>query len=998
MIRKNNKKVIPYNNDYEPVKVVQDNEVIFNYEKKTASGKEVYIISEYKPKPLLKINGDESQIIKDVNVESVNGIGLKYNQLVDKSKMTSTRTTKGITITNNSDGSFTLNGTATSDIRNEYVYSGIKSNLPLGVSRYFYLSNCSGNGWYLGAIGDNYSGAFIEMNGSIKRMSYGFQYIALFVNSGTTINNVKITLQIADLTDMFGAGNEPTTLEQFYATIQGKKYKSYVEYGYHILGACEYLSNQMIKNGDFSQGLGYWEYKPSNVNAIAINNRVEITALKDVSGDDGYIMTRNTLSSSDNNKMILLSFDAEVIEWNGNENSDFAFGYQGSGAGTTYFSHEESLSKKKYSVLIKASASSYKLNSYFQVYNGKTGMKWAFGNIVLHILDDINCQDLTLDQLKSQRPDLFVPQPYHTTEKRIGVIFNDGSVDRLDIKKVKLKDLNFVKFGSTNNFYVDIPDMPLNTVVLSNKYSYSTSLSGDKIIWNQNYAYSSHNLVLVDRSYDNATDLKNSFTDDDYVEYQLANPQPLYAVNDIKDEYKTNGVVNRKFGVVDLGSLNVSYATDSNTPRFLVYFPSDCKQITDKSVTPNIIAPIYKTYSDNDGWRKKENMSIYQGIANYWTIFNNSFTDATAFKTAMSGVYLIYELTTPTTELREPIAEDKVLPIVNEPYTQSVEQTPSPSYPREIEHTSKFKWNDLELPLDLYNGDKIIASRKVGKNIASGKEEGSYDIYSTTLKKINNVNIERSTNLIKVKPNTTYTFSKSNSGIFDIWILGIRSDGITYITDGSYHSTLKMMTGRNAQLVNYFRFTTSPTTEYIVWYSTHQQNDDRKLTDIQIEEGSTVTSYEPYLKNKVWQHQANATYVFTGQESWTGLGSEHNNNFYNATILSNAKFEHDIYVICDILKGQVSGGADGNYKNSIWLQSNSQYTRLYINIAQDNVDVDLINRILKDHKVIYPLATPQWIDLTDSLGALLNDLTPNATQEFSVDNGTLQVDYYKAKE
>ena len=42
--------------------------------------------------------------------------------------------------------------------------------------------------------------------------------------AGTVFNNVKIAVMVMDLTQMFGAGNEPTTPEEFWSYFDHKLY------------------------------------------------------------------------------------------------------------------------------------------------------------------------------------------------------------------------------------------------------------------------------------------------------------------------------------------------------------------------------------------------------------------------------------------------------------------------------------------------------------------------------------------------------------------------------------------------------------------------------------------------------------------------------------------------------------------------------------------------------------------------------------------------------
>lgn len=135
-------------------------------------------------------------------------------QLLDKSIYPVTTTNKGITITNNGDGSVTLNGTATSD--GEF-YSLQYINLING-HKYFICDNQGGSFanvvFTLDALGSagNREGNIYTYNitsGPLRRNAY------FYVVTGTVISNKVYKPQIFDLTEMFGAGHEPTTVAEF---------------------------------------------------------------------------------------------------------------------------------------------------------------------------------------------------------------------------------------------------------------------------------------------------------------------------------------------------------------------------------------------------------------------------------------------------------------------------------------------------------------------------------------------------------------------------------------------------------------------------------------------------------------------------------------------------------------------------------------------------------------------------------------------------------------
>lgn len=136
-------------------------------------------------------------------------------QLLDKSTYSATQTIKGVTFTNNGDGTITANGTSTSDTYSSFRVNtaddvpAIKGHIycvlgcPSGGSSKTYDCNTS---W-----GTDRGNGNIELkNGDIGTGNY---YIRIF--AGYTANNLVFKPQVLDLTEMFGAGNEPTTVAEF---------------------------------------------------------------------------------------------------------------------------------------------------------------------------------------------------------------------------------------------------------------------------------------------------------------------------------------------------------------------------------------------------------------------------------------------------------------------------------------------------------------------------------------------------------------------------------------------------------------------------------------------------------------------------------------------------------------------------------------------------------------------------------------------------------------
>lgn len=130
-------------------------------------------------------------------------------QLLDKSKYPATQTINGVTFTNNGDGSYAVSGRSTDD----FSYLNLINNFKLKKD-HIYLNG-----------GNNISycyveTAFIDANinshwvDRYKADSNSTVRVGL-IRLGSAEDIVTLFPQFFDLTEMYGAGNEPTTVEQF---------------------------------------------------------------------------------------------------------------------------------------------------------------------------------------------------------------------------------------------------------------------------------------------------------------------------------------------------------------------------------------------------------------------------------------------------------------------------------------------------------------------------------------------------------------------------------------------------------------------------------------------------------------------------------------------------------------------------------------------------------------------------------------------------------------
>ena len=133
------------------------------------------------------------------------------------------------------------------------------------------------------------------------------------------------------------------------------------------------------------------------------------------------------------------------------------------------------------------------------------------------------------------------------------------------------------------------------------------------------------------------------------------------------DIYSHVGKVDRKYGVVDLGTL--TWRSVDSAGNTFVYATLPNGEIHASSIvtgTGNGIASsklviIKKAYNElADGYAIVNANFINNTTPSIVTPLG-SYADANAFKTAMSGVYLIYELATPTEETAEPFASPQAV-------------------------------------------------------------------------------------------------------------------------------------------------------------------------------------------------------------------------------------------------------------------------------------------------------------------------------------------------
>lgn len=154
---------------------------------------------------------------KMANVKSIGGKTIVWNQLNLNDKNSITR--DGISFTNNKDGSWTITGTCSTS-------NGGSANVLI----YKFADKfVSGHKYLVKAdkyFDENYGFAINGATFPLKKaviIDYAFNSV-ISVKDKVTVDNVTMRMNIFDITQMFGAGNEPSTPKEFEAMFPADYY------------------------------------------------------------------------------------------------------------------------------------------------------------------------------------------------------------------------------------------------------------------------------------------------------------------------------------------------------------------------------------------------------------------------------------------------------------------------------------------------------------------------------------------------------------------------------------------------------------------------------------------------------------------------------------------------------------------------------------------------------------------------------------------------------
>lgn len=191
------------------------------------------------------------------------------------------------------------------------------------------------------------------------------------------------------------------------------------------------------------------------------------------------------------------------------------------------------------------------------------------------------------------------------------------------------------------------------------------------------------------------------------------------------DVYSASGQGIRKYNIVDLGTLTWAY--QASNQQFYSSEIADGPSSWDYNV-------VCSKYVQSIGTGTQDYTPHVRGVTGKRVyIVDPAYTDAATFKSAMSGVYLVYELATPTTETLDPYSEEQYC----SPY--GTEEWVGSDIP--VGHVTEYASNDndkLKTLMGSFGGDGLYLVRQENGVTAlvpipdpSSKADGTYSLKAT---------------------------------------------------------------------------------------------------------------------------------------------------------------------------------------------------------------------------------------------------------------------------
>lgn len=448
------------------------------------------------------------------------------------------------------------------------------------------------------------------------------------------------------------------------------------------------------------------------------------------------------------------------------------------------------------------------------------------------------------------------------------------------------------------------------------------------------------------------------------------------------DTYNYDGSVERRYGIVDLGTLEWRTAS-LNRMRAVV------PNATTASHSVNMITSKYVAkaeVAEGNAW-------IYNGFI---YIVDSSYSDAATFKTAMSGVYLVYELATPTTENADPYTSPQAvfsggteefidtrevpIPVGNK--TRYMRIVPIEGHDEVTVHTSSN---------NLVNEDTVF-----GDNGGVKQPNGSWYIadQSTLRNKVFFYN-----NGYEGQFTVTWIHKDTGSANWGTYPIVVYTDGLVEtisMTKSTNAFRTETLVTRADKVVDHFEFT----------YASNNAG----YYYLQLELGSTATEYQPYQGSDYTTDLGQTVYggtldVVSGVLTVDRAMVTFDGSSDEPYVIGSYGMAFRTYLPNDFkpttntreLAGLVSNQMTEVTQASTWgtvgtgaLIANTN--QLYFKLASDLTDISALRTYLASNplQICYPLAEPQTYQLTPTeVNTLLGE------NNVWSDNGDIKVEYWE---
>lgn len=222
---------------------------------------------------------------------------------------------------------------------------------------------------------------------------------------------------------------------------------------------------------------------------------------------------------------------------------------------------------------------------------------------------------------------------------------------------------NFISIKPNENYMLHYGSYSSSSVIYYYFYDSNKNFISSNLTLSENQAFTAPALSCYMKIRSGGSNTQNTYNHDICINFSNPNINGNYYPYEeetLNIDFEGNGVRNirdelnveekkkyQRFGIVDLGTLNWDYLDINNLPTFTALL-SLAKPTRDNTKVSNLLTSNYTTVSPDSNYLGGDKVISLSGVgSNSIRVKDSNYTDAQAFKTAMSGVLLVYELATP---------------------------------------------------------------------------------------------------------------------------------------------------------------------------------------------------------------------------------------------------------------------------------------------------------------------------------------------------------------